>query len=201
MRTPTRFLAAWPALLLLIGGCERKGPLIEGGSAAGDAARADQLCIEPRFCLEMLPPREYEGVWVSAFEETSFMRGPAAVPSADDPRRYNVDIRLDEDRVLRRLGIDPVGSNGEAIYLRFAGRRTRDPTFVDCNGQVSLTYVVDRVIEARYLGPIVGQPRFVERGYRPPAPTVRVRHGGAWGEQERKAVARCNGREPGPLQD
>ena len=150
-------LLAGAAPILLLPACRRKEAPALSRQACWEAKGGAPKSVAD--CEPMLPEREYEGVWVSAFEEASFMRGPPVIPSADDPRRYNVGIELDEERVRRSLRLKPFDNEGDAIFLRFVGRRMRDPMWVDCNGQIGLTYVVDRLIEVRYLGAVDGRPQ------------------------------------------
>lgn len=144
-------------------------------------------------CEEMQPPERTTGVFVTAFEERSFFPGERAIPDANDLRRFTYEIELDERRVERLAGREPADPDGEAYLLTFIGRRTQDPWHVDCHGNAYFSYVVDRLISARYLGPmgeyrmptreeILSQPVIVER-----------RHGGRWGEEEAKAIEFCRG--------
>jgi hypothetical protein len=142
----------------------------------------------------MLPAREMEGVWVTAFEESSFVSGATAIPDPDDPIRFADDIELDGERIARRIGIEPWSRHGEAVLLRFVGRRTRDPYLVDCEGVPYRTFVVDRLIEARRLGPMDPLEWPSPEAIRRRPVTVAVRHGGRWGELEAEAVERCKGR-------
>jgi hypothetical protein len=198
-------------LPLLLAACGGKGdddrPL-DGGHPLGEPIGsfsvkdlANQDCFRAErgrwhysigHCEAMLPAREMEGVWVTAFEESSFFPGPARMPAPNDPTRYATGIELDGERVLRAAGHKPEGAHGDALWLRFVGRRTRDPYHVDCFGTPYWVFVVDRLLEARFLGEMkpARWPTPEEARRRPP--TVAVRHKGRWGEEEAKAVEHCS---------
>ncbi len=138
-------------------------------------------------CEAMVPAREMEGVWVTAFEESSFFPGVAGIPDANDPARFSREIELDDREVARLSGRAPSDPRGEAYRLTFEGRRTRDIRF-DCFGLPSYAVVVDRLKSARYLGPIgpldsSGLPARLE------AESERLR--GRFGKAQAEAVERC----------
>jgi hypothetical protein len=145
-------------------------------------------------CEPMTAPATAEGVWINAFEEMSFIRGARERPDPRDPRRYASEIELDSDALYRGLGREPDSRNGEAVYLRFTGRRTREPYFVDCRGTPSFVYVVERVIEARFLGAMAPLPKTWWRELADRPASVKRVHEGRWGELEAEAVERCGPR-------
>lgn len=149
-------------------------------------------------CAPTTAPAIMAGVWVTAFEETSFLPGEKARPDPRDPRRFTTEIELDEGAVMRSIGGWPDGPGGQAVYLRFAGRRIRDPVAVDCNGTPHFIYVVDRMIEARYLGPMDPiPPGWWEQLARNVEPArVKRLHEGRWGELEADAARRCRAGPP-----
>lgn len=142
-------------------------------------------------CREMTPSKRMTGVFVLAFEERSFFPNKTAIPDANDPLRFTHEIELDYDAVGKYAPASAASENGDAFLLTFIGRRTRDPYSVDCQGLPQYTTVVDRLISARYIGPM--GPFDVERLKALPT-TVSVRHDGRLGELEAEAVKRCSGR-------
>jgi hypothetical protein len=154
------------------------------------------MALQHRHCEEMTDSTTVEGVWVTAFEEMSFFPGLRQRPDPRDPRRFTIEIEVDEGAVFGGVVPRRPSPHGEAIYLRFAGRRTREPISVDCYGGASFVFVVDRLIEARYLGEMEPLPAghwedFVRSH---PEATVRRIHGGHWGELEAEAAERCGPR-------
>jgi hypothetical protein len=202
--------------LILAGGCEARDEdrSLDGGAPlrdAYDAEAAGSMASQPCWrrergrwhhsvghCETMAPRATIEGLWVTAFEENSFFPGETHLPDPRDPRRYSSEIELDDDAVFRAIGRKPGDPSGEAVYLRFSGRRTRDPLMVDCYGGAYFVYVVDRLIEARYVGAMRPFPpgywQWLARN-QPPASVKRV-HQGRWGKLEAEAVERCSGRRP-----
>jgi hypothetical protein len=147
-------------------------------------------------CEDMTDRTTIDGVWVTAFEERSFFPGLRERPDPRDPRRYAVEIELDEEAVFSGVAGRERSPHGEAVYIRFAGRRTRDPVAVDCYGAPYFVFVVDRLIEARYLGPVEPLPPgwWEQLARSPPDATVRRIHGGRWGALEAEAIERCRAR-------
>jgi hypothetical protein len=138
----------------------------------------------------MTSPRRITGVWITAFEETSFLAGESRSPDPNDIRRYEDSIELDPAKAIRMAGRPPSDANGESYLLNFVGRRTRDPVHVDCLGIASFGFVVDRLLSAKYLGPM--SPLDLEALKTQPHPaTVAHRHGGVWGRLEAAAVKSC----------
>lgn len=141
-------------------------------------------------CREMTPPRRITGVWVIAFEERSFLVGETRVPDPNDPRRYEDEIEMDIGEAFRLARRPPADAHGDAYLLTFIGRRTRDPTSVDCTGVAAFGFVVDRLLGAKYLGPM--RPLDVDAlKARALRMTVARRHGGVWGQMEEKAIETC----------
>jgi hypothetical protein len=143
-------------------------------------------------CLAMAPMGRMSGVWVTAFEETSFIPGATAVPDPNDPRRFAQELELDDRKIVKLTGPMPLGGHsyhGEAYLVTFVGRRTRDPYDVGCDGIAQFSVVVDRLMSARYLGPL-GHGFSVKALESRPV-TVARRHDGKWGELEQEAVERC----------
>jgi hypothetical protein len=200
MRAPTVLLT------LLAAACGDPGeddrPL-DGGQPLGAAVAAESMegvanrdCFRAErgrwhhsvgHCQAMLPARETAGVWVTAFEESSFFPGAAAIPDANDPARFTREIELDDGEVVRLSGHAPSTPNGEAYLLTFTGRRTRDPWF-DCHGIPNDAFVVDRLESARYLGPMAKIDRGGMRA-RYEAHAERLR--GRLGKAQAEAVERC----------
>lgn len=209
-------------LTLLLAGCGEGGgedrsldgglPLRDVYGAEEDKLLASQKCwrrergrwhYSSGHCEAMLPAREMKGVWVTAFEESSFFPGASAIPDPDDPTRFATEIELDSDRIVRRIGKPPAGAHGDAIWLRFIGRRMRDPYMVDCQGTPAWVFVVDRLLDARYLGAMAPAERLTPEIAQRRTVTVSVRHGGKWGAKEAEAVERCSdrGRSADQLED
>lgn len=138
-------------------------------------------------CEAMLPAGRIEGVWVTAFEESSFFPGAAIIPDANDPRRFITEIELDHQEVIRSSGYDVSEATGEAYQLTFVGRRTRDPWF-DCHGVPSFTFVVDRLIRVQHLGAMKPSDRS-GAVTRLEAYAKQVR--GRWGKAQAEAIKRC----------
>lgn len=148
-------------------------------------------------CEAMLPPQEMAGIWVTAFEETSYFPGAAAIPDANDPARFTRQIELDERKVVRLSGHAPSNSNGEAYLLTFTGRRTRVPWF-DCHGVPAFTFVIDRLTGARYLG---SMGRVEHEGLLARYEAYAQRLRGRWGRAQAEAVERCKGDSADALED
>jgi hypothetical protein len=202
----------WLALTLLVGlaaGCEDRTRPLDGGmpivfKGSEEAVKEDPCWRREKggwhlsmgHCEPTTSTATFEGVWVTAFEESSFFPGRKEKPDPRDPARFTIDIELDDEAVLRRAGARPGSAGwGEAVFLRFSGRRTRDPLSVDCYGSPYFVFIVDRLIEARHLGAMDPLPPrwFEEMARNRPEPTVRQVHGGRWGELEAQAVEHCRG--------
>jgi hypothetical protein len=145
-------------------------------------------------CRGMLPAKPMTGVWVSGFEMSHFMPAARGIPDPNDPRLYSNLLEVDPILVDRLLGRELKGPASHAVALSFIGRRTKDPVAVDCDGTAYHHFVVDRLLEGRYLG--------LEPSPDPPPPPEVVRsrpsrvrkiHDGAWGALEEEAVERCGG--------
>lgn len=213
----TAFVAA--ALLMLLGACDRSGrsDAEDGGrslrqgpvSTAEEESLRHQPCWRKerggwhyglQHCLPMGRAEEMRGVYITAFEESSFIAGTTTLPDPDDPRRYANDVGLEPDIVFRFAGAMPASSLGDAYALTFIGRRTRDPLAVDCQGRASFGYVVDRLLTARYLGAEPREPhRITPAEVRARPVLVRKIHSGVWGEREAEAVAHCGRARRPPL--
>jgi hypothetical protein len=213
MPNRSAFVCAAAATLILAASCGRSGrsDSEDGGSNLDrnltkedeESLRANPCWRKERggwhhgiaHCKPMGPSERIEGVFVTAFEEMSFIPGPPAIPDPDDPRRYSNEVELVPDMVYRFAGARPGGRHGDAFALTFIGRRTRDPYSVDCDGVPAFVYVVDRLLTARYLGPEPRAPHFPTRAELRARPVrVEVRHRGEWGRQEAKALEQCRGR-------
>jgi hypothetical protein len=145
-------------------------------------------------CMPMARAEEMRGVFITAFEESSFIAGATGVPDPDDPRRYATEIDLEPSIVFGFAGAMPRSADGDAYALTFIGRRTRDPLGVDCQGRANFGYVVDRLLAARYLGAEPRAPHILTPAAMRARPVlVRKIHGGVWGEREAEAVANCGG--------
>jgi hypothetical protein len=140
----------------------------------------------------MTRAEEMSGVWVTAFEESSFFPRDTAIPQPKDQRRYTSELHLDEDSVHRMASAVPSSGSGDAYLVSFIGRRSRAPWLVDCQGTPHFTFVVDRLLGARRLGslnPVSRQELRDDLKSRPV--TVTRKHGGRWGEEEDEAIKRC----------
>lgn len=141
-------------------------------------------------CERMTPAKRLVGVWVTAFEENSFLPDQRSVPAPDDPRRFASGLEFDSELAVGLSGHRPKDPNGEAYLLTFIGRRTYDPSF-DCYGRPSFTYVVDRLVSANYLGPVEPMKPSWWRTWKPlPWP----RYSGRWGEMQAARIDRCRKR-------
>lgn len=202
------------ALLTLLAACHEGGrsDAEDGGanlvrrplSAAEEESLRHQPCWRKeaggwheslQHCVAMAGAQQIRGVFITAFEEHSFIPGDGTLPDPDDPRRYATEIELEPSIVYRFAGATPRSLLGDAYALTFIGRRTRDPLGVDCQGRASFAYVVDRLLTARYLGAEPRAPHLVTPAESRAQPVlVRKIHGGEWGRLEERAVARCRGR-------
>lgn len=209
-----RLRSMWaPALALLVSACGRdETQPLDGGVAldfGSDPESEKLMARDPCWrrenggwhysighCEPMLPSEKMQGVFVTAFEERSFFPDATAMPDPDDPTRYATEIELDRDQIARRIGREPAGSNADAIWLRFVGRRMRDPYHVDCYGTPYWVFVVDRLLEARFLGEMKPARWPTPEEVRRRPVTVAVRHKGRWGEEEAEAVEFCQGPDP-----
>lgn len=102
-------------------------------------------------CTRMASPERMTGIWITGFEEQSFIPNATALPDPNDPRRYRNEIELDHAQVRRLMGRE-FGNGYSAIAISFIGRRTLYPYNIGCSGQPYYTYTVDRLDSARYLG-------------------------------------------------
>jgi hypothetical protein len=203
--TMTRHSSQWAAALLLAacGGPDTEpldgGRQLSFGRSAADTDMSKDPCWRREkggwhgsvaHCRAMTPPEKMTGVWVTGFEESSFLPGYTNIPDADDPLRFTYAIELDERQVRAMGGRAPGNPNGNAYLLSFIGRRTRDPYNVDCQGDPYFELVLDRLVSARYLGPMgIWHREALEAQRR--VVTVARRHGGRWGELEDQAIELC----------
>lgn len=143
-------------------------------------------------CHRMTPAKLMSGVWVTAFEEATFIPDERTVPAPDDPRRFGDEIELDSETALQLAG-NPRGSgHADAFLLTFVGRRTFDPWF-DCYGMPHFLYVVEQLHTARYVGPVKAmRPRWWESWQPPPL----RRYAGRWGKMQAESMAECRNRPP-----
>jgi hypothetical protein len=201
------------AILILVAACNRDGRSdAEDGGPNLDRRRMDKEVEDLRsrqpcwrrerggwhysivHCETMGPPGRMSGVFVTAFEERSFFPGATAIPAPDDKLRYASELELVPSILYRFAGAEPRGRYGDAYAVSFVGRRTRDPYFVDCGGNADFLYVVDRLVTARFLGPVPPPPGTIEQWterMRDQPVTVTVCHGGNWGRLEAEALKRC----------
>ena len=209
----TRCAALLVALLPVgLGGCERNAtpqPLDGGRPLAWEMSAADETLLrDPCWrrerggwhlsaghCSEMLPTRKMKGVWVTGFEESSFLPGATAMPDRNDKRRYMIELEIDEDRVADMVGHRFDGREYHAIALDLIARRTKYPTSIDCYGGRSFSFVAYRINRARYLGTIANPDPPPHPAKLPPyKPFARSGEGGVIGRMEAEALARCGTR-------
>lgn len=142
-------------------------------------------------CTRMAPPERMTGVWITGFEEMSFIRGATAMPDRNHPQRYRNEIEIDATQVEQMMGRPP-GMGYTAVAITFIGRRSLYPYLITCDGQRSYSYVVTRLDSARYLGLIADPDPPPLPSQRPP-PTFRpTGASGELGRLEAEAVARCS---------
>jgi hypothetical protein len=177
------------ALALVLGSCLAEKVEDQAQNKLDLTQTAD---IETAFQWDQ--PQTIRGVWVHAFEESSFFPDRTTAPDPHHPLRFVQWIALDPV-VARKLAQAPAYKHvGKEVVVRleFTGRRTRDPVFVDCQGRASFGFVVDQLKKAEYLG-LMG--RFDEAKALSNRPvTVAITHKGSWGELEAEAVERCRKR-------
>ena len=193
-------------LALLLAGCADPSEPLDGGypldlhDSLGAGLKHDPCQRREKtgwhysvgHCLAMAPMERMSGVWVTAFEESGFIPGATAIPDPNDARRFAQELELDDRKIVKLTGPMPLGGHsyhGEAYLVTFVGRRTRDPYDVGCDGIAQFSVVVDRLMTARYLGPL--GPGFSIKVLESRPVTVARRHGGKWGELEQEAVDRC----------
>lgn len=193
-------------LALLAAGCGDDKAPVDGGNPLRFNPDSAELALMKRdpcwrrersgwhwsigHCRPMTAPQRIRGVWITAFEELSFLKGETRVPDPNDPRRYVDMIEFDRASAIHMAGRQPSNPNGEAYLLTFIGRRTRDPVGVDCLGDATFGYVVDRLLSVRYLGPV--RPFDINAmKARARQQTVTHRHGGVWGQLEERAIKDC----------
>ena len=202
--TRRRHQRALLVLSLLAAGCGSGNPMepLDGGSPLHlgdfDAEHVKGDCLWRRekggwhysvgHCLPTGPSQTMRGVWVTSFEESSFLPGRTSIPHPNDPLRFSQDLELDSEKVRQLTGSIRPSRNGDAYLLTFVGRRTRDPYNVDCQGVPYFSFIVDRLVSAMHLG-AMGEYRWELDANRPP--TVRRLHTGRWGELEAMAIERC----------
>lgn len=142
----------------------------------------------------MEAPKVIKGVWVTGFEETSFLPNAKALPDRNDRRRYRMMLDIDPERVSKLLGRQLVDRDYHAVRLTFVGRQSEYPLAIDCYGGRDYLIVADWVIRAQYLGKI-GNPDL------PPPPLKQPPYksfkpsgeGGRIAQMEKEALARCAG--------
>ena len=141
-------------------------------------------------CERMTSSMQITGVWVTAFEESSFFADARSLPAPDDPARFSNEVELDNDGAWALSGYPPRDPNGEAYLLAFVGRRMLDPRF-DCYGTPSFTYVVERLLSIRHLGAMKPMKPEWWKHWRPPP--LR-RYPGHWGALQARAIEECSRR-------
>jgi hypothetical protein len=207
---------------LLLGSCVARAPDEEDwevASATATAAEARTRAASPCWrlwrggwyrnrkpCEGMGSSHVMRGAFVMSFEERSFLEGERDVPSPDDPRRYVNELFI-PSATIGQLPPAREEESGQAYALTFVGRRSVDPSSIDCQGRPGFEYSIDHLLSARYLGPVADPSRHsrlpqVRRGPN----TVAVRHRGTWGRLEAEAVRDCPrlqarfGSDPEPLE-
>ncbi|MEG3165431.1 hypothetical protein U1701_12585 [Sphingomonas sp. PB2P19] len=113
-----------------------------------------------RFCVDLQPPRTYEGIWVDYFEGQAFVEG-ATTLSAVDPRHaypwFNTENPL---KSFERPGFTGRGYvYGHGYKVRFVGRQARDmnrPTLAGYGhlGMSPGLIVLDELLSIEDLGPL-----------------------------------------------
>lgn len=199
-------------LHLLLGGCEgrdEREPL-DGGypleTQRMDLDTEKMLASDPCWrkehggwhlsaghCSEMLPPQKMAGVWVTGFEESSFFPDATSIPDRNDPRRYMINLEIDNERIATLVGRDIEDSEYHAIALTLVARRTKYPSSIGCDGRRAFSIVAYRIVDARYLG-TVGNPDRPTRSIARYEPFKRSGEGGVVGRMEDEALALCRGR-------
>jgi hypothetical protein len=141
-------------------------------------------------CSEMMPVETISGVLITGFEERSFFPGESRVPDRNDPRRYKSEPEMD-DLLIETLPGRP-DAPYVAVLMTFRGRRTRYPFLIDCEGRRAYTYVVDRMVSARYIGTIADPDAATIRSWgRSSKPFPFSGEGGRIAEMEKAQAEKC----------
>ena len=146
---------------------------------------------------EMTLPQIMSGVWVTGFEETSFLPHVTTIPDRNDARRYRFHLIVEpawaQDLTANH---DPPGSY-HAYKITFLGRRTKYPTNIDCYGGRDYFFVPDLILSTHHLGRIPDPDLPVPKA-EPYKPFKRSGEGGVIRELEDRALAHCGGFSPTP---
>ena len=146
----------------LLASCSaERGQVAEGQVPAEPRAdaRAEDPCrgsFDYEHCAEFLPAERMQGVWVTGFEQSGFIPGPAALPDPADPRRSRIWLDFaagsPPDPALRRE-LDAMRTTA-AVAMEFIGRRGRHPGRYGHLGGAREVVIVDRIVSMRILGPL-----------------------------------------------
>jgi hypothetical protein len=144
-------------------------------------------------CHEMGSSQIMVGIWSSGFENSSFYPAGEPFPAADDWKRPIVWLEVDEAKVEKMLGRKLQVQGTNLVAIKFRGRKTRYPMGIDCYGGRDYAVVVDRLLQARYLGqPPYRKIHFPKPSELPPYKPIKLSgEGGVVGRMEREALARC----------
>jgi hypothetical protein len=110
-------------------------------------------------CVDFLPAERMHGVWVTGFEQSSYVSNATAAPAVDDPERHRTWLTFADGRWPNpafRAELDKMRSHmAVAVAIEFDGRRARGPGngYGHLNGAQNLV-IVDRIVSIRILGPL-----------------------------------------------
>jgi hypothetical protein len=108
-------------------------------------------------CVDFLPAERMHGVWLTGFEQSSYVANATAAPAIDDPERHRTWLTFASgaypDPALR-AELDKMGTTA-AVAIEFDGRRSRGPGrgYGHLGGAENLV-IVDRIVSMRVLGPL-----------------------------------------------
>jgi hypothetical protein len=108
-------------------------------------------------CADFLPAERMHGVWVTGFEQSSYVPNATAAPAVDDPERHRTWLTFASTGLpdpAIRAELDKLGTTA-AVAIEFDGRRALPSRngYGHLNGAEQLV-IVDRIVSMRILGPL-----------------------------------------------
>lgn len=108
-------------------------------------------------CVDFLPAERMHGVWVTGFEQSSYLPNATGIPAVDDPERHRIWLTFAAgarpDPALR-AELDMMRTTA-AVAIEFDGRRSRHAgAGYGHLGGADRLVIVDRIVSMRILGPL-----------------------------------------------